>query len=130
MSYSFQVCPSCYSDLHGDEMACPHCGAVLAQLSARGYAEKLIAALDHPLAEVRMRAIVALGLRQEAAAVQSLGELALRHPIDVLEGLAVVDCLAQIRTGASWQMIVRLEELHPAHAVRVAARAILRRLRS
>lgn len=92
----------------------------LAVLSARNYREKLIHALEHPLADVRMRAVIALGWRGEACAARPLLELALRDPVDVVEGLAVVESLVTLNDGGH----VALKELaarHPAHAVREAA---------
>lgn len=104
-----------------DLMVCPHCGADLAALSARSYRDKLVAALGHPLDGVRLRAILALGLRGEADAADALAECALRHPVDVVEGLAVVGSLVRLGT-AGRAALLKLAERDPAHAVRQAAR--------
>jgi hypothetical protein len=69
-----------------------------------------------------MRAIIALGWQGEPDAASALVDCALRHPVDVVEGLEIVRSLARIEgrhpgVGA----LERLLELHPAHAVRAAA---------
>lgn len=93
------------------------------------YGDKLIGALKHPLAEVRMRAIITLGWRGDGRAALPLLEIALSHPVDVVEGLAIVESLAGL--GLSGQTaLAALVERHPAHAVREAARARLREGRS
>lgn len=72
-----------------------------------------------------MRAIITLGWRGDARAVQPLLEAALSHPVDVVEGLAIVESLAGLgRTGHG--ALGALGERHPAHAVREAARRRLR----
>jgi HEAT repeat protein len=105
---------------------CPLCGERISDLSERDYGEKLLHALAHPLAEVRMRAIIALGLRAQETAAPELLQCALRHPTDVVEGMAIVDSLA--RMGGRCQSAQALAELaagHPARAVRQrAARAM------
>jgi HEAT repeat protein len=116
-----QICPACYRLIPLDAQACPACGADLAAFSARGYRDKLIAALGHPLDDVRMRAILALGLRGEENAADALVDCALRHPIDVVEGLAVVKALTRLG-AAGRQALLKLAERDPAHAVRVSAR--------
>lgn len=84
-----QICLRCFHLIPVEAQTCPRCGADLTAFSAQNYADKLIAALDHPLSEVRIRAIIALGWRGEERAAQPLLDLALRHPVDVVEGLAV-----------------------------------------
>ncbi len=116
-----QMCPACYRVMPSGRTICPHCGIDLAALSTRDYRDKLMAALGHPLDDVRLRAIFILGLRGEAEAAEALAECALRHPVNVVEGLAVVSALP--RLGLTGRMALRkLAERDPAHAVRQAAR--------
>lgn len=70
-------------------------------MSARDFCAKLLAALHHPLAEVRLRAIISLGRCGESKAAQPLAQCALRHPTDVSEGLQVVESLGAIRNPAA-----------------------------
>jgi len=128
MAKPLQICPRCYDLIDAAAAVCPRCGADLEALSTRDYGNKLLDALHHPLSEVRMRAVIALGWRGDPAAAAGLEQLALRHPVDVIEGLAVVDSLA--RLGAAGQASLgALAAGHPAHAVRAAAHAALVRSR-
>lgn len=115
-----QVCLACFRLVPAQSASCPECGADLAAFSARDYRDKLLHALDHPLADVRMRAIIACGWRGEACAAQPLFELALRHPVDVVEGLAVVESLRTLGEPGR-AMLAELAANHPARAVRTAA---------
>lgn len=121
-----QLCPNCFKEIASGIEDCPACGERIAALSERDYTAKLVHALDHPLADVRMRAIIALGLRGEAAA--ALAACALRHPADVIEGLEVVHSLHLM--GGEPSATASLEQLacgHPARAVREAAVAAIGR---
>lgn len=115
-----QVCLACFRLAPAQGASCPACGADLAAFSARDYRDKLLHALEHPLADVRMRAIIACGWRGEACAAQPLYELALRHPVDVVEGLAVVESLRALGDPGR-AMLEELAAKHPARAVRAAA---------
>jgi len=121
-----QICPSCYRVIALSARRCPRCGADLAALSQRDYPEKLIAALEHPLDDVRMRAILAIGWRRDASAAQALVDCALRHPRDVVQALAVVGSLARLEPRATASTALnRLADSHPARAIQVAARQVL-----
>lgn len=115
-----QVCLACFRLAPAQSPSCPSCGADLAAISARDYRYKLLHALEHPLADVRMRAIIACGWRGEASAARPLYELALRHPVDVVEGLAVVASLRSLGDEGR-ALLKELAETHPARAVRAAA---------
>lgn len=120
-------CPSCYARIPLDTEICPRCHASLRRWQEKTYSTRLIEALGHPLSEVRMRAILALGWRGERAAEEPLVDCALRHPIDVIEGLEIVNSLRLIRdkvSGDSWLQI--LADRHPARAVRTRAAEILK----
>jgi hypothetical protein len=105
---------------------CPACGARMADVSGRDYREKLVHALHHPLADVRMRVIIALGLRGEPETAGALAECALRHPTDVVAGLEIVRSLCQVKDiNVGRDALAMLKDRHPAHAVREgAARAL------
>ena len=119
-------CTSCFSPLVQEANICPACGARLEDLSRRDYQKKLIHALLHPLSEVRMRAIIALGWRGESEAAEELASCALRHPSDVVEGLEIINSLVQMKNVEVRQAALSaLQAHHPAHAVREgAARAL------
>lgn len=124
-------CPECFALIAAEADACPACGLDLGRLSARDYRDKLIAALHHPLADVRMRVIIAFGWRGESEAAQPLVERALRHATDVVQGLQVVESLRELRDAEACERALRiLATSHAARAVRSAAQRSLRVERS
>jgi hypothetical protein len=82
-------------------------------------------ALGHPLAEVRMSAIEALGRLAEPLAAGPLAQCALTHAQDVTQGMAVIRSLAALHHDASWRMAVISLMQHPARAVAAAATELL-----
>jgi HEAT repeat protein len=119
-------CLSCFSLIPAGAEICPVCGARADAFTALDYREKLVHALLHPLDDVRMRAIIALGLRGEAETANALVECALRHPADVVEGLEIVRSLARVKdAGAGRDALAMLRDRHPAHAVREEAARML-----
>ncbi|MFN3397351.1 MAG: HEAT repeat domain-containing protein [Sulfurimicrobium sp.] len=115
-------CPACFAPLAQEADTCPACGARMADLGNRDYREKLVHALLHPLADVRMRAIIALGLRGEPETADALVKCAMNHPTDVVQGLEIIRSLARMKeTEAARTALSILHTRHPAHAVREAA---------
>ena len=112
-------CPACFALVDAEARACPVCGRDLTRLRVRAYRGKLLAALNHPLAGVRLRAIIALGWRGESATAQALARCVLRHPVDVVEGLQVLENLRGIQDAAARRRVLgMLAERRPARAVR------------
>ncbi len=119
-------CPQCFTSLAWSAQRCPRCGADLVAWSRLPYGQRLIHALQHPLAEVRMRAILALGARRDSEASAALAACALRHPADVVESLEVVHSLSLMPdSGQRRDALLRLIDMHAGHAVCEAARAVL-----
>ncbi|GBE13761.1 hypothetical protein BMS3Bbin14_00773 [bacterium BMS3Bbin14] len=116
-------CGHCFAEITPEVQQCPFCGIVLREWAhSLDYETRLIHTLGHPLADVRMRAIIALGKRGDPQAANPLVRCALRHPIDVVEGLEIVAGLRRLRPGgARSKALDRLARDHPAHAVRRAA---------
>lgn len=115
-------CLECFALIPAEAQVCPHCGKDQERLRQKDYRAKLLHALQHPLSEVRMRAIIALGWQGEPDAASDLVECALRHPIDVVEGLEIVRSLARIESRYPGRgALERLMAQHPAHAVQEAA---------
>lgn len=54
-------CPACWAIIPFELATCRVCGADLASLAARDYEAKLLAALRHPMTQVRERAALLLG---------------------------------------------------------------------
>ncbi|MHB1100129.1 MAG: HEAT repeat domain-containing protein [Burkholderiales bacterium] len=119
-------CLNCHAMIPAEAKICPNCGENQDLMSEQEYRDKLLHALNHPLDDVRMRAIIALGLRHEEGTALHLAECALHHPSDVVEGMEIVNSLRKF--GASQegrQALERLAVHHAAHAVRVAAETAL-----
>ncbi|HCA26153.1 MAG TPA: hypothetical protein DEP05_00595 [Betaproteobacteria bacterium] len=116
-------CVHCFAEITPDIQQCPYCGVVIQEwVRSLDYETRLIHTLDHPLAAVRMRAIIALGKRRDSQAADSLVRCALRHPVDVVEGLEIVDSLRCLHPErARSKALACLAHGHPAHAVRQAA---------
>jgi HEAT repeat protein len=64
-------CWKCFSEMRSPLGTCPRCGAAQ-DIDFRDYVAKLRAALAHPLAETRRRAIFLLGEKHVAEAVDDL----------------------------------------------------------
>lgn len=119
-------CMNCFSTMPGGAVVCPACGGDVAALTSRSYREKLIGALHHPLADVRMRAVIALGLRRDTEAADELVKCTLRHPTDVVEALEIVKSLRMLPAGQQrYNALQDLCERHPATVVRIAAMAAM-----
>lgn len=121
-------CMNCFSLIPAEAETCPVCGEHMAGLSAQHYREKLLHALEHPLDDVRMRAIIALGLRREAETAIPMAECALRHPLNVEEGIEVVNALKNFHAFPGRQHAMEMLTHHSAHAVRAAAEIALKRI--
>lgn len=118
----WSYCPGCFALIDACAERCPACGVDIAAIDARQYRDKLVAALEHPLADVRLRAIIALGLRGEGEAAEPLVRCALCHPTDVVQGLQVVKSLDAIRdTRARERALQTLAAEHRSRLVRAAA---------
>ncbi len=119
-------CIHCFALLPDAATVCPVCGRRTDDTGAGDYRERLLHALHHPLAEVRMRAIIAIGLRHDRAAADALVACALRNPTDVMEGLQVVETLKIIDDGKPRLPALHyLHARHPASAVKQVAQVVL-----
>jgi len=119
-------CLHCFARIPREARRCPMCGRHSEEISDLAYREKLLRALEHPIAEVRMRAILALGLRGEPDTAPALIACALRRPSDVVEGLEIVRSLGRLDAGRPCGAALRdLANRHPASAVKAAASRVL-----
>lgn len=116
-------CPECFAEVAADAVRCPRCGADLEESRQReDYEARLIRALRHPVAEVRAGAIEALRLRRAGSACDALVDAALASPLDVDQGLAIIDCLAAMLPAAKpASCLIKIADTHPSRPVRRAA---------
>ena len=123
-------CPVCFGQSEGGGRQCLQCGTNLLRWSeTHSYTERLVQALQHPIAEVRMGAVIAIGLRRDTQAARALADCALAHAADIPEGFEIVRSLARLAVAA--EAVASLQWLaaeHPARAVRAAARKALMNL--
>lgn len=113
-------CPACWREILESVPVCPHCKVDLKRLVVgRHYAEKLIAALDHPEPTTPVRAAWILGMRREAQAVPHLARLA-RESDDPYIVEAAVEALGRIGDPAGLEAI-RFAAQHGAVRVREKA---------
>jgi len=116
---SLAFCPACFAEITTNHEVCPACDvAIDVLLSEQSFNEKLTSALKHPVASVRMRAIITFGNRRVQEAADALVDCAFDHPLDVVQGMAIIETLAKFphsaAVDAAWQ---RLQE-HPARPIR------------
>ncbi len=117
-----EYCLVCFAEIPPGSRLCPACGRNIdAWARETPYTQRLIHALGHPHPQVRMAAIISLQHRADPAAADPLAECALAHPIDVVQGLAVVDALSHLPASPQVRDALRRLAGHPARAVREAA---------
>src|SRR5512138_1367192 len=112
-------CPQCFAQIAKETIDCPACGIhVPSWQQTLDYTDRLIHALNHPLAEVRMGAIISLGNRGDPRAALPLARCALGHPTDIVEGLEIVDRLCQLTESVErTQALQMLANSHPGRVV-------------
>ncbi len=115
-------CPFCFMMMPAEAERCPACGGAPAEFDRLPYHERLIAALHHPLDDVRMRAIFALGKRRQPESAEPLLDCALRFPTDVPQGIAIAETLMRVaRWTRNREPLRRLAAEHGSVMVRQAA---------
>ena len=119
-------CMHCFALLPAGTKVCPVCGRKTDDADDGDYQERLVNALHHPLADVRMRAIIVIGLRHDKVAADALVACALRNPADVVEGMQIVEALKIIDDGKPRMSAFHyLHARHPAGAIKQAAQTVL-----
>jgi HEAT repeat protein len=89
-------CTHCWAETQSTELQCSQCGADLTT-DARSYEEKLIAALDCPLAQVRIRVCWLINTKEVQAALWKLIALA-REDADLFVRRAAVEALGHLHS--------------------------------
>jgi HEAT repeat protein len=89
-------CTHCWAETQSTELQCPQCGTDLTT-DARSYEEKLIEALNCPLAQVRIRACWVIETKEVRAALWKLISLAREDP-DLFVRRAAVEALGHLHS--------------------------------
>jgi HEAT repeat protein len=98
--------------------ACPACGHRPKSGDEESYEDKLLAALEHPVADVRMVAVEVLGQRRSQRAVPALCKLLADEETDFYLLRQVVKALASIGTPAALRSLGWAARRHPSRLVR------------
>ena len=88
-------CTHCWAEIDSADQRCRYCGVDLSA-DRRSYEEKLVAALQHPLPEARVRICWLLGENKILHAVSQLIELA-EHDKDFFVQSAALEALGAMR---------------------------------
>lgn len=123
-------CWTCYGQVQRAAGRCPHCGGQIAPPRRADYAERLIWALRHPLAEVRLSAAEVLGRRQEARAVPALRDLVFAEHTDPYLAAAALDALVRIQGIEASSDLLRRAVHEGAAPLRRLAHQVLSRRRA
>ena len=115
-------CTECWHETDSSHRTCPRCGANLA-INPHSYEEKLISALDHPLAEARVRACWLVGINNIQAAATKLMSV-VENDTDLFVRRAAVLALGKIRARAAVTLLQSLIGLED-HWMAVEARKSL-----
>jgi hypothetical protein len=126
MTSATHYCRSCYSP--GDQPIgrCRRCGGRIEAPPETNYADRLVWALEHPLAERRMVAAQMLGRRREARATDRLYRLARSRHDPYLAATALRALMSITGRPACAQLLAELAQCGPA-PVRQTVRALLER---
>lgn len=124
-------CPNCFEDIGPDAEICKSCSInVKKWMAQKSYTERLIHALKHPIAEVRMGAIISLGKLKEVKAAVPLAQCAFTHPIDVIQGQEIIRALKQMDFENEVKQALKMLSKHPARAIRRAVDSIQKQRKS
>ncbi|MEY2341990.1 HEAT repeat domain-containing protein [Acidithiobacillus sp. IBUN Pt1247-S3] len=122
LSVNHHYCPLCFAEIPVGSERCPACGRDIEYWERHTpYFERLLWALHNPHSEVRMGAILSLQHQGRAEAAEPLADCAMRFPVDVVQGLAVVDAITQLPESPEKQRALQTLQSHAAHSVRNAA---------
>ncbi len=113
-------CWSCYAPAQTASGRCEHCGGRIEAPPEADYADLLMWALDHPLAERRLVAAQVLGQRREARAEGRLRELVWTREDPYLAAAAVQALVAIVGRQACADLLTELATRGPAPVRRTA----------
>ena len=112
-------CPACFREIGNGSKICPYCGTDIVHWeNETTYVDKLIFGLRHPVSEVRMAAILALGLGGWEEGAIPLAKCALRWPMDRVLADVVLESLEKIDPTPQRVSALHLLLSHPSRAIR------------
>ena len=121
-------CPACWAEVAAALDICPRCGTdIEAVQEQRDFADKLLAALDHPIADTAARVAMILGQLREGRAVEALMRVVCQAK-DAYVVEAAVEALGRIGEPRS-RSVLEVAVCRGTVRVRLAARQALTSLR-
>jgi len=118
-------CPNCFHEVGSPHGRCPACGVDMDTWQQRySYTERLIHALNHPISEVRMGAIISLGQQKAASAAIPLAQCAFQHVRDVVQGLEIIRSLSKLPNSPERNIALAILKEHPSRVIQKAVRTI------
>ncbi len=98
-------CPNCWVELSSLENICPRCGYQLEAYANLTLEEKLVMALNHPVAENRMLAVQILGELGSVLALPQFEKIITDRSADVYLQREVINALARIDDPKSVKLL-------------------------
>ncbi len=121
-------CPVCFREIGNGSKICPYCGTDIVHWEKKTtYVDKLIFGLRHPVSEVRMAAILALGLGRWVEGAIPLAKCALRWPMDRVQTDAILKSLERIDPTPQRVSALHLLLSHPSRTIRKRVEELLGR---
>lgn len=111
-------CPFCFAKIPATIRICPCCRQDIEDWEDdQSYAARLIRALQHPVDQVRMGAIITLGNRADPETAEALVECAYRFPALVPQNLQIIESLLQLPDSRERKNALEKLSRHPSHPV-------------
>ena len=120
-------CWHCYGENVAARGACRHCGRRIEAPEGTSYLDQLLWALDHPLGEIKLFAVQALGARRDLAAADRLRQVALEAGDPYVAAEAVRSLVSIEGVEKARDVLERVAETGAAPARRAAKDALGRR---
>ena len=119
-------CPHCFESIPATSRTCPCCHQDVQDWQAdQTYAARLVRALQHPVDQVRMGAIITLGNRADLKTASALVKCAYRFPALVPQNLQIIESLMQLPDSSARKSALEALSHHPSHPVGERARGAL-----
>ena len=120
-------CPQCWTIVTEQDVSCPNCGYHLGQFTELPYEDKLLLGLKHPVQDIRIIAIKALGDLGNLRAIPEFKQIVMNENEDYYVLRAVLLALEIIPGQQSIALLVQAKN-HPSELVRRLADQILKRM--
>ncbi len=112
-------CPVCFKKLNKNRLICPYCHININKWQEEiTYESRLIHALQHPLSEVRMGAIITLANMRSTNALIPLTNCAFKYPKDIIQNLEIIKSIEKIPSCKDKIVIIKKFKQHPSKIIK------------